>query len=340
MKKITRLRAILGMSVIINLLFWQSSSGQVKNSTNEAPLKLVSSILLPDVSGRIDHLAFNSRQRIIYVAALGNNTVEVVDLKNKKVVYTIKGLHEPQGIKYIAESNSIFVANGENGECDVFNADTYLQITSLNLNGDADNVRYDSITGNIYIGYGDGGIAIIDGKTYKQLADIKLPGHPESFQLDKESKRIFVNVPDVQMLVIIDIDKKSIAEMWKMEEATSNFPMAIDESNHRIFIGCRHPAELLVINTETGKTITSIDIDSDTDDVFYNNSSKQIYVSCGNGYVDVIKQIEPDKYEAISRIESRSGARTSLFVPELNQLIVAAPARTGNEAQLMVYEKK
>jgi YVTN family beta-propeller protein len=326
--------AILIITFSLNNCFAQTTV------TNKG-LQLVASIQLPNVNGRIDHLAFDSKNQTIFVAALGNNTVEVVDLKNKKVIHTIQGLHEPQGIKYIPENNIVFVANGENGKCDIYNADTYQLINSIKMPaGDADNVRYDVTAGKIFIGYGDGGISVIDAKTFKQLADIKLPAHPESFQLDVDSKKIFVNVPNAQMITTIDLDKYVISAKWKIEVAKANFPMALDETNHRLFLGCRNPAKLLVINSDSGNIIAQIDIDRDTDDVFYDSPSKQIYVSCGGGYVDIIKQVEPDKYEVTTRIESRSGARTSLFVPELNQLLVAAPALSGNEAQLMIYEKK
>jgi len=336
-----QLKVILAITLLGNLNFLQSAIGQVKYSNVNVPLKLTTTITLPDVAGRIDHLAFVPKNQTIFVAALGNNTVEVVDLISNKVIHSIKGLHEPQGIKYIPESNTVFVANGENGDCDVYNADTYQFITSIKMpGGDADNVRYDVTAGKIFVGYGDGGLAVIDAKTFKQLADVKLPGHPESFQLSADSKKIFVNVPDAQMLATIDLDKNIITNKWKIEVAKANFPMALDETNHRLFIGCRNPAKLLVINSESGNIITQIDIDSDTDDIFYDYPSKQIYVSCGDGYIDVIKQNGSDKYEVTSRIESRSGARTSLFVPELNKLLVAAPARSGSDAQLMIYEKK
>ncbi len=328
-------------AISILIITFSLNNCLAQNSVPNKELQLVGTIQLANVSGRIDHLAFDSRNLTVFVAALGNNTVEVVDLKSNKVIHTIKGLHEPQGIKYIPENNIVFVANGENGECNIFNADTYQLITSVKMpGGDADNVRYDVNAGKIFVGYGDGGIAVIDAKTFKQLADVKLPGHPESFQMGNDSKKIFVNVPDAQMLATIDLDKYAVTNKWKIETAKANFPMALDATNHRLFLGCRNPAKLLVINSESGNLITQIDIDSDTDDVFYDGPSKQIYVSCGGGYVDVIKQNGPDKYEVTSRIESRSGARTSLFVPELNQLLVAAPARSGSEAQLMIYEKK
>jgi YVTN family beta-propeller protein len=329
----------------LNAIYLLIITFSLNNSLAQTPVSIqgiefVASIQLPNVTGRIDHSAYDNKNRTVFVAALGNNTVEVVDLKSQKVIHTIKGLHEPQGIKYIPENNIIFVANGGNGECDVFNADSYQLITSIKLEGDADNVRYDSSSERIFVGYGDGAIAIIDAKTYKQLSEIKLPGHPESFQLDNDAKRIFVNVPDALMVATLDLEKKSITDKWKMDNATANFPMALDSKNHRLFIGCRNPAKLLVINSETGKTINQIDISSDTDDVFYDGSSEQIYISCGGGYIDIVSQIDQDNYKSIARIESRSGARTSLYVPELNQLIVAAPAHSGNDAQLMIYKKK
>jgi YVTN family beta-propeller protein len=325
--------------VIISLSFTCSTT-QTKNSSAETSLVLTNSIQLPNVNGRIDHLAYNSKLQAVYVAALGNNTVEVVDLRNKKVIHSIEGLGEPQGIKYIPESNVIIVANGANGDCDVFDANSFQRIKSFKLNGDADNVRYDPVAGRIYIGYGNGGIAIIDSKTFRQLADIKLPGHPESFQLDNVTRKIFVNIPDAQLLVTIYTDHEMILDKWKINPAKANFPMAFDSTNHRLFIGCRNPAKLLVINSETGKSIGLININNDTDDIFFDSSLNLIYVSCGGGYIDIIKQINPDKYEVISSVESRPGARTSLFVPELNQLIVAAPARAGKDAQLMIYEKR
>lgn len=297
-------------------------------------------IPLTGIKGRIDHMAFDIKRQFLYVAALGNNTVEVVDLKNKKVVHSIKGLSEPQGIRYIAENNAIFIANGNTGECDIFDADSYKKITTIKLEGDADNVRYDSVNSKIYVGYGEGGIAVIDARSFKQLADVKLTGHPESFQLDAEAGKLFVNVPDSRMLVTIDLMKNTIINKLKFEAASANFPMALDSKNHRLFIGCRNPAKLLVINSESGNIVSQINIDSDTDDVFYDYQCNQIFVSCGSGYVDVIKQDGPDKYEVTSRVESRSGARTSLFIQELDQLIVAAPARSGNEAMLLIFKNK
>lgn len=318
------------------ILFCFASGCNAQSQTNS--LQLIETIPLQNVSGRIDHLSFDSKYNYVFVAALGNNTVEVANLKNKKVIHSIKGLHEPQGVAFIPENNSLVIANGDNGECDVFNTTAFQKINSIQLGDDADNVRYDATGKKIYVGYGNGGIAIIDATTFKLINEIKLSGHPESFQINKQEKKIYVNVPDEKQIEVIDLTQNKIIAQWKNTTANANFPMALDETNHRLFIGCRHPSKLLVLDTETGKIIASVDIDGDTDDVFYNASAKEIYVSCGSGYVDVITQIDANRYTANGKMKTNSGARTSLFIPELHQLIVAAPAHMGTNAQLMIYK--
>lgn len=329
--------ALIIASVAFN--FWLIGCQAQKTGQNQS-MQLDTSITLPNVHGRIDHLTFDSKNNTIFVAALGNNTVEVVDLKTSRVIHTIKGLNEPQGIVYIPESNVVFVSNGGDGNCIAFDADSYQKMASIKLDGDADNVRYDAIDKRIYVGYGNGGIAIIDAKTYNLIADIKLSGHPESFQIDRTANRIYVNVPDERQIEVIGIEKQKVVERWELTAASSNFPMGLDESNHRLFIGCRHQPKLLVIDTQTGKTISSYNIDRDIDDIFYDTSKKQIYLSCGEGSVDVFKQKDPNTYISADRISSGSGARTSLFVPELNQLIVASPSGFNVDAALIVYQLK
>ncbi len=329
-KKTHKLTFIFFASLFISLL----PKAQSQNYT----LKLNSSIPLPNVMGRIDHMAYNPKMQFLYMAALGNNSIEVVDLKNGKVVHSIKGLKEPQGVLYIPDNNSIFAANGKSGECDFFNADTYVKFKSIKLSSDADNVRYDSIDKKIYVGYGEGGMAIIDAVNKELIKEIKLSGHPESFLIDKSTKRVYVNIPFQSCIEIIDIEKESVTDRWKLDHESANFPMALDEKNHRLFIGCRDPAELLIINTDNGKIMGSQDIDKDIDDLFYKAATKQLYLSCGSGFVDIINQINPDSYSLKEKVPTHRGARTSLFLPQLKKLIVASPAGLSTHASLLVYD--
>lgn len=301
-------------------------------------LQLTATISLPDVSGRIDHLAYDARRQIVFIAALGNNSVEVVDLKNRKLIHSIKNLHEPQGIIFLPKINSVFVANGGNGMCDVFNTKTFQKTNSIFLGDDADNVRYDSADQKIYVGYGNGGIAILDADNFKILSQIKLSGHPESFQIDKQQTKIFVNIPAEKKIEVIDLAQNRVVTQWEMSDATSNFPMALNEKNQRLFIGCRYPAKMLVLDSQTGRIIATLDIDGDVDDIFYNNSSEEIYLSCGSGYVDVFKQTDVNNFFVNGKSKTHSGARTSLFIAETNLLLVASPSSINRNAQLFIYE--
>lgn len=325
-------KLLFNLLIALQLLF-----NGCRAQTQSDPLKLIATIPLSNVSGRIDHLSFDNKHQRIFVAALGNNTVEIVDLKNKKSVHSIKDLSEPQGVVFIPESNTLFVANGDNGECDIFNTESFQKTSLIKLDGDADNVRYDSVDNKIYVGYGNGGIAIIDATTFMIITKIKLSGHPESFQINKSKNKIYVNVPDKKLIEVIDLNINAVTSKWKMTEATSNFPMSLDEKNHRLFVGCRHSPKLLVIDTQIGKTVASLDIDRDVDDIFYNANTKEIYLSCGQGYIDVFKQENADTYRAIGKISTGSGARTSLFIPELKQLIVASPSGFNKNASILIY---
>lgn len=327
-------------AILLNsLLFCLIASGCTAQPETNA-LQLIKTIPLPDVNGRIDHLSFDKKNNHVFVAALGNNSIEIIDIQNNKIIHSITDLHEPQGVAYIPGNNSVFIANGENGECDIFNAATFQKTNVIKLAADADNVRYVEAANKIYVGYGTGGIAIIDATTFRFISEIKLPAHPESFQIDQQEKKMYVNVPDKKEIDVIDLLQNKIISQWKITAASANFPMALDEADHRIFIGCRHPSKLLVLDTETGKMIASFDIDSDTDDIFYDATAKAIYVTCGSGYVNVFDQKDADHYSASGKAATYSGARTSLFIPKLHQLIVAAPARFGRNAQLMIYKTK
>ena len=301
-------------------------------------LKLVQTIPIPGVEGRIDHLAVDLKGQRVFVAALGNNTVEVIDLAQSKRTRSITGLREPQGIIYLPDLDQIVVANGDDGTVRTFDAKSFMTTSTMMLGGDADNVRYDSATGRIVVGYGNGALGFVDPKAHKVLGSIKLSAHPESFQLEKSRPRIYVNVPDANHIAVIDGSKQALITTWPVGQFHANFPMALDEAHHRLFVGTRNPAKLVVFDTESGKQITALDISGDTDDVFFDQENKRVYVSAGEGYVDVFTQTDQDHYQRISKISTASGARTSLFVPELHKLLVAIPHRGAQEPAIRVYE--
>jgi DNA-binding beta-propeller fold protein YncE len=289
-----------------------------------------------NVEGRIDHLSVDLEAKRLFVAALGNNTLEVVDLTAMRVGRSIRGLDEPQGIRYLPEARRVAVANGGNGAVVFFESNSFAVSRTTKLSGDADNVRYDPAAGRVYVGYASGAIAVLDAEG-EVLGDIRLAGHPESFQLETTGPRIFVNVPQAAHIAVVDRNKRAVIATWPVAEARANYPMALDERHHRLLVGCRSPSRLLVYDTDTGRPVTALDIVGDTDDLFYDPATQRIYVAGGAGFITVIQQQDADHYRTIQKLATAAGARTALFVPELRRLFLAVPHRGNQRAEVRMY---
>jgi YVTN family beta-propeller protein len=291
---------------------------------------------MPDVQGRIDHLSVDVKRRRLFVSALGNNTLEVIDTNASKRVKTISGLLEPQGVLYAPDNDRIFIANSKDGSVRIFDGTSYAPLKTLNYGDDADNLRYDATRKRIYLGYGSGALGEIDSEGDK-VADIKLDTHPESFRLEKDGPRIYVNLPESHKIAVLDRLKHAVTATWGTGTAFANYPMALDEANHRLFVVTRLPARLLVFDTNTGKVIQSISAVGDCDDVFYDEARKRIYASGGEGGISVFEQKDPDHYTELARIETVKGARTSFFSPELDRLFLAVRRQGSQPAAIRVY---
>jgi hypothetical protein len=219
----------------------------------------------------------------------------------------------------------------------LFDGSSLQQTATIDLKDDADNVRYDALSGRFWVGYGAGGLAAIDPVSGQQVANVKLDAHPESFQLETKGKRIFVNVPNAGYIAVVDRETANIIRKFTLTAARGNFPMSLDEADHRLIVGCRSPAKLLIFDTETFKMIAALDIVGDTDDVFYDPANKRIYVSGGEGYITVIKRTSADDYEVSGQVATAAGARTSFFVPRTGRLYVAVPRRRWQKPELEVF---
>jgi len=304
---------------------------------NAALLQLKQTIPLPGVEGRIDHLDLDINGKRLFVCALGNNTVEVIDLNKGERIHTISGLGAPQGVAFVPELNRLLVANDKGGVCNIYDADSFQLIGKVDFADDADNVRYDSASKQIYVGFGSGGIGIINAADGKRIGSIKFAAHPEAFELEKQGRRIFVNVPNARHVAVIDRDKGEVTATWKTDGAFGNFPMALDETNRRLFVGCRLPSKLVVLDTESGKVIAKIDISGDSDDIFYDSKRHRIYAICGAGKVDTVEQTDPNSYKPSTKVDTGDGARTGLFAPERDTLFVAVPHHGSQKAEIRAY---
>ncbi len=326
---------LIAMQLLMMICF-TNCKGQVR--LGEDKLKLKRRIEMPHVSGRIDHMAVNLKDKVLYVAALGNNTVEAIDIEKGVVIRSIKGVDEPQGIAYIPEQNEVAVASGGNGDCVFFDASTFRNIATVHLAGDADNIRYDATERKMYVGYGNGGMALIDPVAHKQMGNVKLAAHPESFQLDKKNNKLYVNLPDDHSISVIDLKSFTIADTWKISRLRANYPMTLDTANNFVFVGYRHPAVLACYDSKTGKEVSKIDLVGDVDDIFYYATKQEIIASGGDGYINIFEKGSDNTFKLVSKIGTRSGARTSLLIPSLGYYVLAERAEGGKTATIAVYE--
>jgi DNA-binding beta-propeller fold protein YncE len=318
---------------LLSILFTFVAIGLAQS--NE-PVRLEKTIPLPDVKGRIDHMSIDVKNQRLFMAALGNNTVEVIDVAHGKRIHSIPGLHEPQGVLYLPDVNRLYVANGDDGTLRLFDGSSCEAIKTVELGDDADNVRFDAATKHVYVGYGSGALAVLNEDGTK-VAEIGLDAHPESFQLEKTGSRLFVNLPKSRQVAVVNRTKGSVVATWRTGGAFSNYPMALDEEDRRLFIVCRLPARLLVLDTSTGRVVENLPVIGDSDDVFYDGARKRIYATGGGGGISVYQQENADHYKEIAKIPTVKGARTSFFSPDLSKLFVAVRAQGSETAAIRVY---
>ncbi len=302
----------------------------------EPGLELEGKIALGRISGRIDHLAIDLGRRRLFVAELGNDTVGVVDLKAMAVLRTLGGFREPQGIGYSRATDEVYVANAGDGSVRILSGDDFSSKGRIDLGDDADNVRIDASAGRVFVGYGSGGLAVIDAATHGKVGNLPLKAHPESFQLDATTGRAFVNVPDAGHVAVVDIASARQVATWEPPGLHSNFPMAVDNEAGQVFVAYRRPAKLMVFARRDGTVVSNLALCGDSDDVFFDARRNRLYASCGAGVVDVFAR-DAQGWRSMGQIATVSGARTSLFVPELDRLFVAVRASGREPAALWVF---
>ena len=300
------------------------------------PLRLEHKLEMPDVDGRIDHLSIDLKTGRLFMAALGNDTIEVLDTSASRRIQTIRGVPEPQGVLFVPSANRLFVASGRDGGVRVFDGTTLKALLTVPFGDDADNLRLDPASGRIWVGYGAGALAAM-GTDGVKAADIPVGGHPESFQLEKNGSRIFVNVPNAAKIAVVDRTRRAVIANWTTGDATANYPMTLDEGHQRLFVVCRHPARLLVLDTTTGAIVTTRPTVGDADDVFYDAAARRIYVSGGEGAIATYRQTSADAYEELPRTATVKGARTSFFSPDLRRLFLAVRRQEGTSAAIWIY---
>jgi DNA-binding beta-propeller fold protein YncE len=327
-----RIRVLLGAIVfVLAALTAVSAIGE-----DSGPLRLEKEIPLPGVEGRIDHFSADAADNRLFIAALESGTIEVVDVHKGQLTVEIKGLKEPQGLYYEHATSRLYVGSAGDGTLRIYDGTSLALQSTLEWGEDADNVRYDENTKQIWVGYGSGGLGCVTAG--EKAGEIALGSHPESFQIERNGSRIFVNVPNEFGVAVVDRTKHAVISKWGLDWTFGNYPMALDERDKRLIVGCRLPARLVILDTDSGHVVAKLSIVGDTDDVFFDPARNLIYVIGGDGAVDSFAAHDPNHYEHVGRTRTAAGARTGLFVPSLDRLFVAAPHRGSEGAKLLVYQ--
>ncbi len=306
----------------------------------EEPLELVQTIVLKGRQGKLDHVNVDNKHNRLLLANKVNNTVDVVDLAAGKLMKQIPNQQGSQGIAIVPEPNRVFIALGEGGFCNVLDADTYKVLKTIKFKDDADNARFDPRSNQVFVAHAEKAIAAINAKTLAVNKDIGLPGSAEGFEAETDRPRLYVNVPPNQV-VVIDTDKNEVINQYTISMASENTPLALDAANHRAFLGCRKEPMVVVMDTETGKEITNVPIPGGIDDLSFDAKRKQMYASCGDGFLVVIQQEDADHYKEIARIATAKGAKTSYYDAQTGRVYLAVPRQEGKPGpEIRVYQAK
>jgi DNA-binding beta-propeller fold protein YncE len=337
------MRPLLSVCAALVLAF----AGTARTSTQDGstvetirPLVLTGAIPLEGVKGRFDHFATSGKE--LFVSALGNNSVEVIDIGGRTLERTITGVPNPQGVVFSPETNKLFVGSGE-GKLYIYDGSTFGLLSTLDFHGDVDNLRYDTAAKRVYVGYGEdeaGAIGTVDATTGKRAEEeYKLGAHPESFQLEASGPNIYVNLPDLKQIAVINRSTHAIVR-WQLT-LEHNFPMALDEADHRLFVGMHEPACLAVFDTGSGHMIVSMPSVQDADDLYYDAVRKRIYVPGGEGFIFAFQQTDSDHYELMAKIPTALGARTAGYFGKgkkgFDRFWLAVPARADRGSEIWIY---
>src|SRR5215468_2594745 len=336
------------VSAIICLIL-ATPMGTRTAQAQDIPLQRVQTIPMPGVSGRMDHLGVDVEGGRLFAAALGNNqnTVEVIDLKAGKRIFSIRGQSMPQGVFYSADFKKLFVANGKDGTVKSFREDSFELLDSLSIGTNADHVGYDQATKYLYVGIGipnsrAGALSIIETRTNKQIGVIQTDTRPGGIKIETSGPRIFVTLAGLPKVGVVDREKHEQTAAWPLKGVPGVVALALDETHHRLFGGSRNPPMLIVLDTESGKQITELDGVEGIDDLWYDAGRNRIYASGGRGaaagFVYVYQQKDAGHYELTAKVPTRANAQTSIWVPQLNRYYISASANDKEEAAILVFE--
>src|SRR3984893_12591335 len=334
--------------ILALILVWAAKSP----AQERPPLRLVQTVSLPGLQRHWDHFGVDvTGNRLFLTSDEDEPVVDVFDLKTNKLIHTITGTKGSHNVLAFPELKKMIVVDGEASELKVYNYDTYELMGHTELTIDADPAVYDPATKYLYVVNGGRAaktpyclISVVDTVSGKKLADIKLDTNRlESMALEKSGPRLFVNMTTANVIGVVDREKRTLVTTWPITAGLQNVPMQYDESTHLLFVATRKPSRLVVVNTDTGKEVTSLPTADSVDDLAYDPVLHRLYAPGGNlggavGTVTVVQQKDADHYEVLASIPTKPGARNARLVPELNKYYLSTSTKGAQQAEIMVFD--
>ena len=328
------------------LAIFSAASGISLLAQTAQPFSLVRSIPLPGVAGKFDHFAIDLEGGRLFTAATGNHSVEVINLKTGTVEQSLSGLGKPHGLAWIAATGRLYVADGALKQLRMYSGSPLKLAATLKLSDDADDMVLNPSTGLLYVGQGGSDaanppqIAVVAASDLSLKANLPVSAHPEALDIDPIAQRIFANIADAAEVAVVDGVSNSIIAHWKLANATDNVPIAFDAEHRLVFIACRKPAALLVLDATSGSELARLPTGAGADDLFYDSSLHRVYVIAGAGEVDAYQIDAQKSVHAIGILSTEAGAKTALFVPSQSLLYVGVPSASsasGRPAEIRIY---
>jgi hypothetical protein len=311
------------------------------------PLVLKRSVDLPGYTGDFDHFAVDQDRGRLLLAAEDHGTVEVFDLNSGKHLRTISGFEAPHSILIRPGAATILVTDSGKGMSKLLDASSYEVKGVVALVPGADSIGYDPAENVVYVVTGGKDVAMttselaaVDPDTGKKKGAVTFQdNHVEAMALEAKGNRLFINLTQTNKLAVVDRATMKVLATWPVPAARQNAMVAVDEPRHRLYVGCRQPGTVVVMNSDTGAITNSVPSPLRSDQILFDQSANRLYSPGGEGYTAVYDTTDPDHLKVIAKVPTAPGAKTGILVPETKTLVLAvSPGETKAMAKVLTFD--
>ena len=325
----------------------QSKIGSLESlfrpAPESAPLELIRTVALPDITGDFDHFAIDRKRNRLYVSAEVHHSIEVFDLTTGEHQRSVPGVQTPHTLAFVPEKDVLLVADGGDGSCRALDVNDWHEVKRIPLEPGPDAGFYDPEKRLFYVGNGGrtakaafSYITVISADELAPMSRIKIEAaNLESMAMDRTANLLYVNLRDKNRIGVVDLAANTMQKELTVPGLNLNTPMAIDTKSHRLFVAGRKPGKFYAIDTATGDTVAALDCVETADDMTFDPATGRVYIT-GAGGVTVIHQDSPKQYTKIAQFGTNAG-KTSIYNAALKQLYIVHTKTEEDGAALQIY---